>query len=88
MSDHIKKKKKKKERDFRTWDFPGGPVAKTPHSQCRGLRFDLWSAKYFLHAATKTRPSQINTKKKKDVRTWAGEGDFPVDDYPVQDIRV
>ena len=21
-------------------DFPGGPVAKTPHSQCRGPRFD------------------------------------------------
>ena len=20
-----------------TWDFPGGPVVKTPHSQCRGL---------------------------------------------------
>ena len=24
-------------------DFPGGPVAKTPHSQCRGPRFDAWS---------------------------------------------
>ena len=23
--------------------FPGGPVAKTPHSQCRGLGFDPWS---------------------------------------------
>ena len=22
------------------WDFPGGPVAKAPHSQCRGPRFD------------------------------------------------
>ena len=21
-------------------DFPGGPVAKTPHAQCRGPRFD------------------------------------------------
>ena len=21
-------------------DFPGGPVAKTPHSQCRGPSFD------------------------------------------------
>ena len=29
----IKKKKL-------TTDFPGGPVAKTLHSQCRGLRFD------------------------------------------------
>ena len=23
--------------------FPGGPVAKTPHSQCRGSRFNPWS---------------------------------------------
>ena len=26
----------------RAWDFPGGPVVKTPHSQCRGLRFNPW----------------------------------------------
>ena len=26
-------------------DFPGGPVAKTPCSQCRGLRFIPWSGK-------------------------------------------
>ena len=24
------------------WDFPGGPVAKTPHSHCRGHRFGSW----------------------------------------------
>ena len=24
------------------WDFPGGPVAKTPHSQCRGPGFNPW----------------------------------------------
>ena len=24
-------------------DFPGGPVVKTPCSQCRGSRFDPWS---------------------------------------------
>ena len=24
-------------------DFPGGPVGKTPSSQCRGPRFDPWS---------------------------------------------
>ena len=23
-------------------DFPGGPVVKTLHSQCRGPRFDPW----------------------------------------------
>ena len=23
-------------------DFPGGPVAKTLHSHCRGPRFDPW----------------------------------------------
>ena len=26
-----------------TWYFPGGPVVKTPSSQCRGPRLDLWS---------------------------------------------
>ena len=26
-------------------DFPGGPVAKTPCSQLRGLRFNPWSGK-------------------------------------------
>ena len=26
-------------------DFPGGPVGKTPCSQCRGPRFDPWSGK-------------------------------------------
>ena len=24
-------------------DFPGGPGAEAPHSQCRGPRFPLWS---------------------------------------------
>ena len=24
-------------------DFPGGLMAKIPHSQCRGLGFDSWS---------------------------------------------
>ena len=26
-----------------SWDFPCSPVAKTVHSQCRGLRFNPWS---------------------------------------------
>ena len=26
-----------------SWDFPGGPVAKTPCCQCSGPRFDPWS---------------------------------------------
>ena len=42
-------------------DFPGGPVAKTPCSQCRGPGFDLWSGTRshtlqlkILHATTET----------------------------------
>ena len=35
-------------------DFPGGPVAKTPCSQCRGPGFDPWSGIYIPHAATKS----------------------------------
>ena len=34
-------------------DFRGGPVAKTPHSQCSGPRFDPWSGKQIPHVATK-----------------------------------
>ena len=37
----LKKKKKKKKVMLR--DFPGGPVAKTLRSQCRGPGFDPWS---------------------------------------------
>ena len=49
-------------------DFPGGPVAKTPSSQCRGPGFDTWSGNWIPHATTKiehatteTQHSQINT---------------------------
>ena len=28
---------------FDNWDLPGGPVAKTPCSQYKGPRFNLWS---------------------------------------------
>ena len=35
----------------RRWkDFPGGPVAKTPHSQCSRPWFDPWSGNYILQA--------------------------------------
>ena len=35
-------------------NFPGGPVAKTPCSQYRGLGFGPWSGNYISHAETKT----------------------------------
>ena len=38
-----KKGAREVDRKGRAWDFPGGPVVKTPHSQCRGLGFDPWS---------------------------------------------
>ena len=31
------------EQDSTSWDCPGGPVAKTPRSQGRGLGFESWS---------------------------------------------
>ena len=36
------------------WDFPGCPVAKTLHSQCRDPGFDLWSGNWIPHVATKS----------------------------------
>ena len=42
-------------------DFPGGPVAKTLHSQCRGPKFDPLSGNYISHAATKSLRATIKT---------------------------
>ena len=36
-----------------SWDFPGGPVAKTLCSQCRGLGFNPWSENQTPHVETK-----------------------------------
>ena len=36
-----------------SWDFPGGPVAKTPSSQCGGPGFNPWSGNYIPHATTR-----------------------------------
>ena len=47
-------------------DFPGGPVAKVPSSQCRGPRFNPWSGNYIPHATTKdptTKPQSCQTNK-------------------------
>ena len=38
VSSHDRERKKGEK-----GDFPGGPVSKTPHSQCRGPGFDPWS---------------------------------------------
>ena len=35
------------------WDFPGGLVANTPCSQCRGPTFNPWSGNYVPHTTTK-----------------------------------
>ena len=39
---------------LKSWDFPGGPVAKTSHSKCRGPRFNPWSGNGILHASNKS----------------------------------
>ena len=35
------------------WGFPGGPVAKTLHSQCSGPRFKPWLGNCISRTATK-----------------------------------
>ena len=47
------------------WDFPGGPVVKTPHFPCRGLRFNHQGTK-ILHAS---RHGQKNRRRKKKEST-------------------
>ena len=44
-------------------EFPGGPVAKTLYSQCRGPGFNPWSGNWIPHVTTKTKSSQINKNK-------------------------
>ena len=44
----------KHSKDTHSRDFPGGPVAKTPHSQCREPGFDPWLGNLIPHAATES----------------------------------
>ena len=59
-----------------SWHFSGGPVAKTPHYQCKGPRFEPLSGNSIPHAATKTWHSQINkcfkciSKEPSAGRSW------------------
>ena len=50
-------------------DFPGGPVVKTPSSQCRGHRFDPWSGNKDLACC------MVWPKKKKKKREKPGRRD-------------
>ena len=47
------RRRKRSQEEVWEGDFPGGPVAKTPHSQCREPRFELWSGTQIPHATTK-----------------------------------
>ena len=57
-------------------EFPGGPVVRTPHSHCRGPRFDLWSLVAELRSH---KPGSAAKKKKrllcgKSWRQWLAPG--------------
>ena len=72
LQQNQKEQGKVKKEKNQLWDFPGGPLAKTPHSQCRGPGFDLWSGNYIPHDATKrshvtTKDSTCHTKIKDAV---------------------
>ena len=49
-------------------DFPGGPMVKTPNSQCKEPGFNPWSRNWIPHAATNTWHGKINKLKKKKKR--------------------
>ena len=57
-------------------DFPGGRVAKTLCSQCRGHRFDPWSGNWIPQATTKK--SHVSQQRSKiphaATKTWGSEG--------------
>ena len=55
------------------WDFPGGPVAKTPCSQCRGLGSIPGQGTKIPHATTKSlakSDKEIFLKRKKENRPF------------------
>ena len=60
LQQNQKEQGKVKKEKNQLWDFPGGPLAKTPHSQCRGPGFNPQSGNQIPHATTKTQHSQIN----------------------------
>ena len=43
-------------------DFPGGPVAKTPYSLCRGPRFDSWLGNWIPHGGTESLHATMKIK--------------------------
>ena len=51
-------------------DFPNGPVAKTSHSQCRGLRFNPLSGRQILGGSVVKNP----TANAEDVDSIPGSG--------------
>ena len=59
-------------RRSRTGDFPGGPVVKTPHSQCREPGFDPWSGDWILCAATETWAQSNKFFKKEEAELLHG----------------
>ena len=49
------------------WDFPGGPVVKTPHFHFRGHEFDPWSEE--LRSCMPTGGAEGKKKKRRKVWT-------------------
>ena len=43
-------------------DFSGGPVAKTPNSQCSVLGFNPWPGNYILHATIESSHAAMKIK--------------------------
>ena len=50
-------------------DFPGGPAAKIPCSQCRGPGFNPWSGSQIPQAATEKTNKQANKQIKTSKQT-------------------
>ena len=62
-----------------SWYFPCGPVAKTPHFQCRHQGLDPWSGNENPHAATKrlqatTADPACHSKDQRSYLTRLGPG--------------
>ena len=59
------------------WDFPGGPVVKTPCFHCRGHGFDPWLGKIPMpHGVTGKKKKKEERKKLQVYKCWWGCGEM------------
>ena len=53
--------------EYRVREFPGGPVVRTPHFQCKGHRFDHWLRTKIQHVTWCVQKKELRTQIKQGL---------------------